>query len=121
MTPSAILTEWVEGMIIDNPELYAGDFGGHNLAAEYIKINMTNGAISPMVVAGVPSVYRSRRKFLEDHPEYDRRDIALRFRKKPLDSSEHEGQTFIDFDTLTDDEAKELIGELIEHVSGGTS
>ncbi len=117
MTINDVLNEWVEDTIAKDPDKYGSDTGGHELAAVYLKALAPHGDISALMMAGIPSVYRARRKFLEDNAGYDKRDKALKFRRiqKELESK---GQTHIVWgdDPLTAPVFRDLSEQLLNHL-----
>ncbi len=117
MRADDVLMEWVFNKISNNPELYGTDKGGHTLVSDYIyTIHNSAGRISEFVIKSIPSVYRLRRKILAKHREYDKRTET--FRNGTSKNYDLKGQTYINYDSLTTSEAKELIDDLVEHIAG---
>ena len=114
-----IIAGWVSKKISSDPDKYGCDKGGHELASDYLfEVHPEGGRIPALIIQGITSVYRERRKYLAHHPEYDKRVEAQRFRKH-FKEVEHQGQTHINFDDLSVIDAKELIDELVDHIAGG--
>lgn len=115
---NTVIAGWVSGKIKTNPEKYGCDTGGHVLASDYLyEVQPAGGKFPVLIIQNIPSVYRERRKYLASHPEYDTRIEAQRFRKH-FKEVEHKGQTHIVWgdDTLSVSQAKELSGQLFEHL-----
>ncbi len=117
MINNDLISTWVSAQISGDPDKYGSDAGASRLTATYLNSIDLRESITAETMQTVQSIYRTRRKYLEVHPEFDRRDKALRSRRGHT-SIEYNGQTHIIWgdDILTVSQAKELSDQLFDHL-----
>lgn len=64
---------YVEALILEDPNLYASDGSNNRIVRRYFK-DVYNIDVSDKEASIVHSLTRSKSKFLEENPEYDKRD-----------------------------------------------